>query len=126
MQLYVGSAWNYAFQLYDETNNVPVDVTAMTFEFDIQSGMRRCPNVLLSIGSGITVLSALIGIIQIALTSAQTTQIGPGEFVGTLWRTDSDRQVLATFSGRLDLPASNSPYFYPSGYSPDYSIGAWP
>ena len=126
MQLYVGSLWNYAFQLYDETNNVPIDIAGMTFEFDIQSGMRRCPNVLLTIGAGITVLNAVEGILQVALTSDQTTQIGPGEFVGTLWRTDSDRQVLAVFSGSIDLPASAATYVYPWGYFSDYSAGAWP
>lgn len=127
MQLYVGSYWNFAFQLYDQTNNVPVDITGMTFECDIMSGNRRCPNILLTIGSGITILNPVDGAIMIELTSDQTNQIGPGAIIGSIWRTDGNRQILGTFDGVLDLPASNlAQYGYWSGYSPDYSTGAWP
>lgn len=127
MQLYVGSYFTFNFQLYDQTNNIPINITGMTFEMDFQSGMRRCPNVLLAIGSGLTVLDATNGIMSMALTSDQTTQIGPGAFIGSLWRTDTNRQILATFDGVIDLPASNlSQYRYWDGYSPDYSSGAWP
>lgn len=127
MQIYVGGYWNFAFQLYDQTNNVPIDVTGMTFECDVMSGNRRCPNILLTLGSGITVQNAADGVIQIALTSDQTTQIGPGAIIGAFWRTDGGRQVLWTFDAVLDLPASNLAMYPPwNGYYPDYSTGAWP
>lgn len=127
MQLYVGSIWDFTFQLYDQSNNVPINVTGMTFECDLMSGNRRCPNVLLTIGSGITVQDAVNGVLTIALTSDQTTQLGPGALIGSFWRTDGGRSVIWTFDGVLDLPASNlAQSRYWTGYYPDYSVGGWP
>lgn len=127
MQLYVGSIWDFTFQLYDQSNNIALDVTAMTFECDIMSGSRRCPNILLAIGSGITVIDAVNGVMSIDLTSDQTTQIGPGPIMGAFYRTDGGRQVIWTFNGTMELPASNlAQYSRWGGYSPDYSLGVWP
>lgn len=126
MQLFVGSLWNFAFQLYDQTNNRAIDVTAMTFECDIQDGNRREIFVTLTLGSGITVLSAVDGIIQIALTSTQTTALGPGAIIGSFWRTDTDRQILWAFEGVIEMPASTVTYYPGPYYTRDYSWGMWP
>ena len=73
IEVWVGNTETFRFQCFsDENFTVPFDLTGSDLRFTL---FHDGPTILKTIGSGITVVNALTGTFDVALTKAETRAI---------------------------------------------------
>lgn len=101
MPILTNSDYQRGIRLASRSSKQPIDLTGFGFELVVKAQRGAAEALLtLTVGAGLTVPDPAAGIVQIAMTAQQTGDVGEGERVWALFRTDGGRR-LCLASGKM-------------------------